>query len=93
LEKGPLYNHIRARETRKTAFRKQHLSVIFPLKQGGVILRKHIHYHIIRINMYNRITIIISVPNSHNITQTYNTKINKYLELSVAMRNLWCLEK
>jgi hypothetical protein len=22
-----------------------------------------------------------------------NTKINKYLELSVAMRNLWCLEK
>jgi hypothetical protein len=28
-----------------------------------------------------------------NITQTYNTKINKYLELSVAMRNLWCLEK
>jgi hypothetical protein len=35
----------------------------------------------------------IPVPNSHNITQTYNTKINKYLELSVAMRNLWCLEK
>jgi hypothetical protein len=35
----------------------------------------------------------ISVPNSHNITQTYNTKINEYLELSVAMRNLWCLEK
>jgi hypothetical protein len=29
----------------------------------------------------------IAVPNSHNITQTYNTKINKYLELSVAMRN------
>jgi hypothetical protein len=27
------------------------------------------------------------------ITQTYNTKINKYLELSVAMRNLWCSEK
>jgi hypothetical protein len=23
----------------------------------------------------------IAVPNSHNITQTYNTKINKYLEL------------
>jgi hypothetical protein len=23
----------------------------------------------------------------------YNTKINKNLELSVAMRNLWCLEK
>jgi hypothetical protein len=35
----------------------------------------------------------IPIPNSHNITQTYNTKINKYLELSVAMRNLWCLEK
>jgi hypothetical protein len=35
----------------------------------------------------------IAVPNSHNITQTYNTKINKYLEMSVAMRNLWCLEK
>jgi hypothetical protein len=35
----------------------------------------------------------IAVPNSHNITQTYNTKINKYVELSVAMRNLWCLEK
>jgi hypothetical protein len=35
----------------------------------------------------------IAVPNSHNTTQTYNTKINKYLELSVAMRNLWCLEK
>jgi hypothetical protein len=34
----------------------------------------------------------IAVPNSHNITQTYNTKINKYLELSVAMRK-WCLEK
>jgi hypothetical protein len=33
----------------------------------------------------------IAVPNSHNITQTYSTKINKYLELSVAMRNLWCL--
>jgi hypothetical protein len=28
-----------------------------------------------------------------NITQTYNTKINKYLELSVAMKNLWCVEK
>jgi hypothetical protein len=28
----------------------------------------------------------IAVPNSHNKTQTYNTKINKYLELSVAMR-------
>jgi hypothetical protein len=27
----------------------------------------------------------IAVPNSHNITQTYNTKINKYLELSVAV--------
>jgi hypothetical protein len=35
----------------------------------------------------------IAVPNSHNITQTYNTKNNKYLEFSVAPRNLWCLEK
>jgi hypothetical protein len=35
----------------------------------------------------------IAVPNSHNITQTYNTKINKYLELSVAMRNLWFRKK
>jgi hypothetical protein len=31
----------------------------------------------------------IAVPNSHNTTQPYNnTKINKYLELSVTMRNL-----
>jgi hypothetical protein len=35
----------------------------------------------------------IAVPNSHNITQTYNTKIYKYLELSVAMRNPSSLEK
>jgi hypothetical protein len=35
----------------------------------------------------------IAVPNSHNITQTYNTKINKYLDLSIAIRNLVCLEK
>jgi hypothetical protein len=35
----------------------------------------------------------IAVPHSHNITQTFNTKINKYLELSIVMRNLWCLEK
>jgi hypothetical protein len=35
----------------------------------------------------------IAVPNSHNITQTYNTKINKNLELSVAMRNLWNFRK
>jgi hypothetical protein len=59
-----------------------------------------------KINLENRPDIIIlnkqqkqaylldiAVPNSHNITQTYNTKINKYLVLSVAMRNLWCLEK
>jgi hypothetical protein len=33
--------------------------------------------------------------NSNNCSKfiQYNTKINKYLELSVAMRNLWCLEK
>jgi hypothetical protein len=35
----------------------------------------------------------IAVPNSNSIRQTYNTKINKHLELFVAMRNLWCLEK
>jgi hypothetical protein len=35
----------------------------------------------------------IAVPNSRNIIQTYNTKINKCLDLSAAMRNLWCLEK
>jgi hypothetical protein len=35
----------------------------------------------------------IAVPNSHNITQTYNTKINEYLEPSVAMRKFWCLKK
>jgi hypothetical protein len=35
----------------------------------------------------------IAVPNSHNITQTYNRKINKYLELSVVMRNLSCFLK
>jgi hypothetical protein len=35
----------------------------------------------------------LAVPISHNITQTFNTKINTYLELSVAMRNLWCSEK
>jgi hypothetical protein len=27
------------------------------------------------------------------VSTLYNTKINKYLELSVAKRNLWCLEK
>jgi hypothetical protein len=34
----------------------------------------------------------IAVPNSHK-TQTYNTKINKYLKLSVAMRNFWFRKK
>jgi hypothetical protein len=29
----------------------------------------------------------------YNTDILYNTKINKYLELSVAMKNLWCLEK
>jgi hypothetical protein len=44
-------------------------------------------------------TVLTDIHIQHNrpdiiiITQTYNTKINKYLELSVAMRNLWCLEK
>jgi hypothetical protein len=35
----------------------------------------------------------INIQASHAWLMTYNTKINKYLELSVAMRNLWCLEK
>jgi hypothetical protein len=44
-------------------------------------------------DLYNNNKLNNKFSNSHNITQTYNTKINKYLELSVAMRNLWCLEK
>jgi hypothetical protein len=47
----------------------------------------------IRTKLYCENYIDIAVPNSRNITQTYKTKINKCLELSVAMRNLWCLEK
>jgi hypothetical protein len=35
----------------------------------------------------------VAVPNSHNITQTCNARIGKYLELSVAVRSLWCLER
>jgi hypothetical protein len=51
-------------------------------------------YNIILNKQQNQAYLLdISVPNSHNITQTYNTKINIYLELSVAMRNLCCLEK
>jgi hypothetical protein len=37
-----------------------------------------------------RLVKLVSAPFSGHL---YNTKINKYLELSVAMRNLWCLEK
>jgi hypothetical protein len=56
---------------------------------------KHNRPDIINLNKQQKQAYLldIAVPNSHNITQTYNTKINKYLELSVAMRNLWCLEK
>jgi hypothetical protein len=56
---------------------------------------KHNRPDIIILNKPQKLAYLldIAVPNSHNITQTYNTKINKYLELSVAMRNLWCLEK
>jgi hypothetical protein len=59
------------------------------------ILIKHNRPDIIILNRQQKQAYLldIAVPNSHNITQTYNTKINKYLELSVAMRNLWCLEK
>jgi hypothetical protein len=56
---------------------------------------KHNRPDIIILNQQQKQAYLLdmAVPNSHNITQTYNTKINKYLELSVAMRNLWCLEK
>jgi hypothetical protein len=53
--------------------------------------RKIVEFPIHFCLVYNNID--IAVPNSHNITQIYNTKINKYLELSIAMRNVWCLEK
>jgi hypothetical protein len=42
-------------------------------------------------DLYNNNKLNNKFSNSHNITQTYNTKINKYFELSVAMRNLWCI--
>jgi hypothetical protein len=54
---------------------------------------KHNRPDIIILNKQQKQAYLLAVPNSHNITQTYNTKINKYLDLSVAMRNLWCLEK
>jgi hypothetical protein len=65
---------------------------------GTVLIDIHIQHNrpdIIILNKQQKQAYLldIAVPNSHNITQTYNTKINKYLELSVAMRNLWCLEK
>jgi hypothetical protein len=58
-------------------------------------IKKHNRPDIIILNKQQKkgYLLDIAVPNSHNITQTYNTKINKYLELSVAIRNLWCLEK
>jgi hypothetical protein len=60
-----------------------------------LLIHKHNRPDIIILNKQQKQAYLldIAVPNSHNITQTYNTKINKYLELSVAMRNLWCLEK
>jgi hypothetical protein len=60
-----------------------------------IIHIKHNRLDIIILNKQQKQTdfLDIAVPNSRNITQTYNTKINKYLELSVAMRNLWSLEK
>jgi hypothetical protein len=58
-------------------------------------LSYHNRADIIILNKQQKLAYLLdmAVPNSHNITQTYNTKINKYLELSVVMRNLWCLEK
>jgi hypothetical protein len=60
-----------------------------------VINNKHNRPDIIILNKQQKqaYLLAIAVPNSHNITQTYHTKINKYLKLSVAIRNLWCLEK
>jgi hypothetical protein len=47
---------------------------------------KHNRPDIIILNkQQNQALLDIAVPNSHDITQTYNTKINKYLELSVAV--------
>jgi hypothetical protein len=47
---------------------------------------KHNRPDIIILNKQQNQTLLdIAVPNSHDITQTYNTKINKYLELSVAV--------
>jgi hypothetical protein len=47
--------------------------------------------------MNNAIKVLLQMQNGflqlESTLHTYNTKINKYLELSVAMRNLWCLEK
>jgi hypothetical protein len=58
-------------------------------------IKKHNRQDIIILNKQQKKAYLldIAVPNSHNITQTCDTKINKYLELSVAIRNLWCLEK
>jgi hypothetical protein len=60
-----------------------------------IINNKHNRPDIIILNKQQKQAYLldITVPNSHNITQTQNTKINKYLELAVAMRDLWCLEK
>jgi hypothetical protein len=69
------------------------IDLVFVFVRGNNI--KHYKPDIIILNKQQKQAYLldIAVPNSHNITQTYNTKINKYLELSVAMRNLWCLEK
>jgi hypothetical protein len=52
---------------------------------------KHNRPDIIILNKQQKLAYLLDtdVPNSYNITQTYNTKINKYLEISVAMKNLW----
>jgi hypothetical protein len=75
---------------------------MIPYFDRTVLTDIHIHHNrpdIIILNKQQKQAYLLDiavpnrVPNSHNITQTYNTKINKYLELSVAVRNLWCLEK
>jgi hypothetical protein len=68
------------------------IDLVFVFVRGNNI--KHCRPDIIILNKQQKQAYLldIAVPNSHNITHTYNTKINKYLELSVVMR-IWCLEK
>jgi hypothetical protein len=75
---------VKQKNTQKAIFHQQKKNVYLQNRPDIIILNKQ---------QKQAYLLDIAVPNSHNITQTYNTEINKYLELSVAMRNLWCLEK